>query len=102
MKKLIKDYQKEERLWKEARLEKSTIFFIFWKKFRTYNFRDVTTGKEYTKGQFWDKFREIALRTLENEIDDLTLPDKFLLIINLNYKIFLDEKRKKDYNPLLN
>jgi len=70
-------------------------------KYLGYNFKNILTGRIYTKGEFWDCFKEKALANSKKEGKGIpTTPDGFELVkyksINFDkWQDLIDSKRNR-------
>ena len=44
-----------------------SLYGRYWVSFLHYNFKNNVTNKIYTKGQFWDSFKPIAIKMLKDD-----------------------------------
>lgn len=96
--------KRAKRLVAEAGKEKPTMFMKFHSKFMTWNFKCMETGKSYTKGEFWDSFRDLALLSIkdyvpdskERKLIDTDPPSGFMLIKNPVYAEWIKQKEEEE------
>lgn len=55
-------------------IKKMSPYAKFHFKYLGYNFKNKLTGKIYTKGVFWDQFRQTAIANSFSEIKNLPTP----------------------------
>jgi len=91
-----KKVSKEDRLWDEALKGEHSKWYYFYVKYKGYNFLREKTNTIFTKGEFWDHFRRLALISI-NEVnkDNLLPPPGFKLIDNPNYLEWVAEEKAK-------
>ena len=88
-------FVKQNRLMKEAQREKPSLYFRFHMRYQGYNFYRLADGAIFRKGQFWDRYREKAIKALSS-INMLEVPAGFQLIENPAYKKYLLEEQIKE------
>lgn len=76
----MKKLNEKKSIFKDEDLKRLSIYAKFHFKCLGFNFQENETGKIYTKGEFWDTFRDAAIAVLNRKGADPIPPSGFTLV----------------------